>query len=104
MERMHPETSDGCVGNNCLRQSVEGPVGAMWFGPRLGRRRRSDAKLVDKKIEALGDVLGSPSWSLITIPGTKFSLSIDKCQITNNFFPRVNISGVKISLFSCFGY
>ena len=77
VERMHQETSDACVGGNCLTQNSEGPVGAMWFGPRLGRRRRSDAKLAaGKKIEALSEMLaaGTPAaWNMLTIPGTKFS-------------------------------
>lgn len=70
VERMHPETS-GCVGARCLRQNSEGPVGAMWFGPRLGRRRRSDNKFTPKKIEALSEMLGSPTWNIVTIPGKR---------------------------------
>ncbi|NP_001161197.1 pyrokinin-like peptide precursor [Nasonia vitripennis] len=82
VERMHPETSGGCVGAHCLTQNSEGPVGAMWFGPRLGRRRRSD-KFTPKKIEALSEMLGSPNWNLVTIPGGE-----DKRQETT-FTPRL---------------
>ncbi|XP_058794624.1 PBAN-type neuropeptides-like [Phymastichus coffea] len=62
VERMHPEVSSDCMGSNCLTQNSEGPVGAMWFGPRLGRRRRSEYKYSPKKLEALSEILASPNY------------------------------------------
>ncbi|XP_011498530.1 PREDICTED: PBAN-type neuropeptides-like [Ceratosolen solmsi marchali] len=67
LERMHSERSNDCVGNNCIVHHAEGALGAIWFGPRLGRRRRSDAKYSGKTVETLGEVLGVPSLNLVGI-------------------------------------
>jgi len=43
----------------------------MWFGPRLGRRRRSEVEKqgINPEIEALANILGNERWALVTIPG-----------------------------------
>lgn len=42
----------------------------MWFGPRLGRRRRADRKPeINSDIEALANAFEEPHWAIVTIPG-----------------------------------
>lgn len=44
----------------------------MWFGPRLGKRRKSDEKQqINPEIEMLVNALDQPGvrWTVITIPG-----------------------------------
>ena len=65
VERTHPDIASECHGNiNCIRQNSENPVGAMWFGPRLGRRRRSDKK-------PQYDSSKQPWNGMVTIPGNE---------------------------------
>lgn len=45
-------------------------VGGMWFGPRLGRRRRSDPKQeTSSDIMALANVLKDTRMAVVMIPG-----------------------------------
>lgn len=59
-----------CIDGKCVkRQDI---ASGMWFGPRLGRRRRSDEKQeVSPDIEVLANALDGVRWAVITIPGKK---------------------------------
>jgi hypothetical protein len=47
----------------------------MWFGPRLGKRYRSDEKQeVSPEIEILANALDGVRWAVITIPGENQNL------------------------------
>lgn len=60
-----------CTDGKCIKRTTQEITSGMWFGPRLGRRRRSDEKpeMGPKTIEALANVLDSARWALIKIPG-----------------------------------
>ncbi|KAG7204421.1 hypothetical protein KM043_004860 [Ampulex compressa] len=82
-ERTADNEFRSCTDGKCIKRTTEEVTGGMWFGPRLGRRRRSDSKLeVDPEIEALANVLDGTRWAVITIPGG------DKRQPTQ-FTPRL---------------
>nr|WGH73127.1 pheromone biosynthesis activating neuropeptide DH-PBAN [Cephalcia chuxiongica] len=69
-----PEESGLCSGTSCVKRSTAtGISGAMWFGPRLGRRRRSDerAETVSDETNAISDVLSGAPWALVSLPDGK---------------------------------
>lgn len=93
MERNHPETSDACPGGSCLVNGA--PLGGMWFGPRLGRRRRSEGPSKGyKKVEDVPPerVIAPGSWNLLEEPGKRPPLlllllsSVRKLRPTNQGF------------------
>ena len=60
-----------CTGSNCGERGG-GVSGAMWFGPRLGRRRRSDEKTEgfdDDQINAIADALEGSPWNRVSMLG-----------------------------------
>ncbi|XP_048511478.1 PBAN-type neuropeptides-like [Athalia rosae] len=68
------EEGNICSGTSCAkRSSMNGVSGSMWFGPRLGRRRRSDEKLdIDPdETNAIADVINGAPWALVSIPAGK---------------------------------
>ncbi|XP_076748854.1 pheromone biosynthesis-activating neuropeptide [Xylocopa sonorina] len=61
-----------CTDGKCIKRTSQGITSGMWFGPRLGRRRRADRKPeVDMDLEALNSGLDGSRWTVITIPGTE---------------------------------
>ena len=70
-ERNSQDGSDLCVGNNCVKRTINSSPGAMWFGPRLGRRRRSGHKpeMTSKELETVVEAINSAPWALLSIPG-----------------------------------
>ncbi|XP_015600657.1 PBAN-type neuropeptides [Cephus cinctus] len=67
------EANGVCSGSSCVKRTFNGVSGAMWFGPRLGRRRRSDEKSeadVDE-INAIAEALNAAPWALVSIPEGK---------------------------------
>ena len=72
-QRTPQEGNDDCVGNNCVKRTINSSPGAMWFGPRLGRRRRSGRKseMNNNKIETIAEVMNTAPWALVSIPGNK---------------------------------
>lgn len=64
-----------CTDGKCIKRTTHEVTGGMWFGPRLGRRRRSDKKSeleLVPEFEALANALdGNGRWALITIPSEK---------------------------------
>ncbi|XP_046748649.1 PBAN-type neuropeptides-like [Diprion similis] len=69
-----PEENSMCSGTSCAKRSpLNGAAGSMWFGPRLGRRRRSDERLdMDpEETNAIADVINGAPWALVSIPGGK---------------------------------
>ncbi|XP_015437209.1 PREDICTED: PBAN-type neuropeptides-like [Dufourea novaeangliae] len=72
-----------CTDGKCIKRTTQEITSGMWFGPRLGRRRRADRKLeVDPDLEALANILDGGRWAVITIP------SGEKRQPTQ-FTPRL---------------
>ncbi|XP_060820094.1 PBAN-type neuropeptides-like isoform X1 [Bombus pascuorum] len=72
-----------CSDGKCIKRTSEDITSGMWFGPRLGRRRRADRKPeVDSDIETLANALDGSRWAVITIPGS------DRRQATQ-FTPRL---------------
>ncbi|XP_043271139.1 PBAN-type neuropeptides-like [Venturia canescens] len=72
-----------CTGANCAERGSS-VTGAMWFGPRLGRRRRSDEKTEtfdEDQINTIADVLQSAPWTLVSIEGDK--------RRANQYTPRL---------------
>lgn len=62
-----------CTEGKCTkRTTTQGTTSGMWFGPRLGKRRKSDEKQqINSEIEMLVNALDQPGvhWTVITIPG-----------------------------------
>ncbi|XP_076664420.1 pheromone biosynthesis-activating neuropeptide [Andrena cerasifolii] len=59
-----------CTDGKCIKRTSQDITSGMWFGPRLGRRRRADRKLeVDPDLEALANMFDGARWAVITIPG-----------------------------------
>ncbi|XP_011298848.1 PBAN-type neuropeptides [Fopius arisanus] len=73
-----------CNGGRCS-ETGDGIAGAMWFGPRLGRKRRSDEKMetIDEDVEAMADVINGGPWTYVQYPGAG-----DK-RHTTQFTPRL---------------
>ncbi|XP_043584953.1 PBAN-type neuropeptides-like isoform X3 [Bombus pyrosoma] len=72
-----------CSDGKCIKRTSQDITSGMWFGPRLGRRRRADRKPeVDSDIETLANALDGSRWAVITIPGS------DRRQATQ-FTPRL---------------
>lgn len=65
------EANEICTGARCPETS-NGISGAMWFGPRLGRKRRSDEKIetTDEDISAIADAINSGPWTFVAYAGT----------------------------------
>ncbi|XP_012240951.1 PBAN-type neuropeptides-like isoform X1 [Bombus impatiens] len=60
-----------CSDGKCIKRTSQDITSGMWFGPRLGRRRRTDRKPeLDFDIETLANALDGSRWAIITIPGT----------------------------------
>ncbi|XP_014224631.1 PBAN-type neuropeptides-like isoform X1 [Trichogramma pretiosum] len=103
VERMHAEASDPCAAGQCLTQNSASQLGGMWFGPRLGRRRRSggqaedkllqlpSSSVSDKKIQQLSEILAAerPSWGIITVPAETEAQSPSlRDGMSKNEYPR----------------
>ncbi|XP_028520746.1 PBAN-type neuropeptides [Apis cerana] len=72
-----------CTDGKCIKRTSQDITSGMWFGPRLGRRRRADRKPeINSDIEALANAFEEPHWAIVTIPET------EKRQITQ-FTPRL---------------
>ncbi|XP_018359186.1 PREDICTED: PBAN-type neuropeptides-like isoform X1 [Trachymyrmex cornetzi] len=76
-------SNDGsCIEGKCMKRTQDIASG-MWFGPRLGKRHRSDEKQeVSPEIEVLANALDGVRWAVITIPAN------DKRQ-PSQFTPRL---------------
>ncbi|KYN50091.1 hypothetical protein ALC62_00119, partial [Cyphomyrmex costatus] len=87
-------SNDGsCIEGKCIKRTMQDIASGMWFGPRLGRRRRSDEKQeVSPEIEILANALDGVHWTIITIPAN------DKRQ-PPQFTPRLG-RGSNENLFS----
>ncbi|XP_008548425.1 PBAN-type neuropeptides-like [Microplitis demolitor] len=61
-----------CLGPDCADRPSNGVSGAMWFGPRLGRRRRSGpvSHVNDDDINTIADAINSGPWALVSYQGT----------------------------------
>ncbi|CAK9804431.1 PBAN-type neuropeptides [Anthophora plagiata] len=59
-----------CTDGKCIKRTSQDITSGMWFGPRLGRRRRADRKS-DSDLETLANTLDGSRWAVITIPGTE---------------------------------
>ncbi|KMQ94925.1 pheromone biosynthesis activating neuropeptide [Lasius niger] len=61
-----------CIEGKCIKRTTAQEItSGMWFGPRLGKRRRSDEKQqINPEIEMLANTLDQPGvrWAVITIP------------------------------------
>ncbi|XP_025162109.1 PBAN-type neuropeptides isoform X2 [Harpegnathos saltator] len=102
-EMSNGESSDRLPGNNfgsctdgkCIKRTTQEITSGMWFGPRLGRRRRSGERPEvgsPDDIEALANALDGARWTLVKIPAN------DKRQPTQ-FTPRLG-RGSSEDLFS----
>ncbi|XP_053976092.1 PBAN-type neuropeptides-like [Hylaeus volcanicus] len=59
-----------CTEGKCIKRNPQDISSGMWFGPRLGRRRRSDRKSeVDPDMETLASILDGHRWPVIAITG-----------------------------------
>lgn len=59
-----------CTDGKCIKRTSQDITSGMWFGPRLGRRRRADRKPeINSDIEALANAFEEPHWAIVTIPG-----------------------------------
>ncbi|XP_071643611.1 PBAN-type neuropeptides isoform X1 [Temnothorax longispinosus] len=82
-----------CIDGKCIKRTPQDIASGMWFGPRLGRRRRSDEKQeVSSEIQVLANALDGVHWAVITIPAN------DKRQ-PPQFTPRLG-RGSSEDLFS----
>lgn len=68
-------------------------AGAMWFGPRLGRKRRSDERLDLDQDESnvIADVINGAPWALVSLPGEKIGQEFNRFRkiesmVVENFF------------------
>ncbi|XP_015127074.1 PBAN-type neuropeptides [Diachasma alloeum] len=84
-----------CNGGRCTETS-DGIAGAMWFGPRLGRKRRSDEKMetIDEEIGAIADVINSGPWAWVAYSGggdkrhtTQFTPRLGR-ELTDDFLQK----------------
>lgn len=71
-DRLQGNTFGSCIdGTKCMKRTAQET--GMWFGPRLGRRRRSGERMeVGPEIEALANALDGTRWTLVKIPGKRF--------------------------------
>ncbi|XP_034952126.1 PBAN-type neuropeptides-like isoform X2 [Chelonus insularis] len=69
----HGLDNELCIGSNCQDRSGNGITGSMWFGPRLGRRRRSGPAFEtdEEEINAIANAINSGPWALIAYQGDK---------------------------------
>lgn len=59
-----------CTDGKCIKRTSQDITSGMWFGPRLGRRRRADRKPeINSDIEAFANAFEEPHWAIVTIPG-----------------------------------
>ncbi|KAK0083201.1 hypothetical protein PV325_009188 [Microctonus aethiopoides] len=74
-----------CVGTNCPDRSGNGISGAMWFGPRLGRRRRSGGMTTedDNEMDDIIKAIGGGTWNFIPYYG------VSKKRHSTQFTPRL---------------
>nr|XP_033326895.1 PBAN-type neuropeptides-like [Megalopta genalis] len=69
-DRMSGNDLGPCNDGKCIKRTTQDITSGMWFGPRLGRRRRSERKTeVDPDLETLATILDGGRWAVITIPG-----------------------------------
>ncbi|XP_072746664.1 PBAN-type neuropeptides [Anoplolepis gracilipes] len=75
-----------CIEGKCIKRAPAQEISGMWFGPRLGKRRKPDEKQqINSEIEMLVNALDQPGvrWTVITIPANE-----EKRQATH-FTPRM---------------
>ncbi|XP_014475238.1 PREDICTED: PBAN-type neuropeptides-like [Dinoponera quadriceps] len=95
-EVSNSESSDKLAENNLnsctdgVKRAAQELMNGMWFGPRLGRRRRSGER--GPEIDALANILDGARWTLVKTPAN------DKRQ-TTQFTPRLG-RGSSEDLFS----
>ncbi|EZA59078.1 PBAN-type neuropeptides [Ooceraea biroi] len=72
-DRSSSNDFSSCTEGKCVKRTMKEITNGMWFGPRLGRRRRSevDKQEINSEIEALANVLGNERWAFITIPASE---------------------------------
>lgn len=59
-----------CFEGKCIKRTTQDITSGMWFGPRLGKRHRSDEKQeVSPEIEVLANALNGVRWAVIPISG-----------------------------------
>lgn len=59
-----------CIEGKCIKRTQDIRDSGMWFGPRLGKRRRSDEKQEESpEIKVLTNTLDGTRWAVIAIPG-----------------------------------
>lgn len=69
-DRVPSNEFGSCTDGKCIKRTSQDITSGMWFGPRLGRRRRADRKPeINSDIEALANALEEPHWAIVTIPG-----------------------------------
>lgn len=80
-----------CTDGKCIKRTSQDITSGMWFGPRLGRRRRADRKPeINSDIEALANALEEPHWAIVTIPGI-LKIYIYICYCFMNMSPLFSL-------------
>nr|ADI88478.1 pheromone biosynthesis activating neuropeptide [Solenopsis geminata] len=60
-----------CIDGKCIKRTSQDIASGMWFGPRLGKRYKSDEKQeLSSEIEILANALDGVRWAVITIPAS----------------------------------
>ncbi|XP_011699984.1 PREDICTED: PBAN-type neuropeptides-like isoform X2 [Wasmannia auropunctata] len=68
-----------CIEGKCIKRTPQDITNAMWFGPRLGKRHRSDEKQeVSPEIEVLANPLNGMGLAIITVPAARRQQKDDK--------------------------
>ncbi|KAI4487013.1 hypothetical protein M0802_012113 [Mischocyttarus mexicanus] len=72
-DRTQDNDLSSCTEGKCIKRTTQEMSSGMWFGPRLGKRRKleSQTEIDTAGMEAVAIALDSSRWDIITLPGDK---------------------------------
>lgn len=61
-----------CTEGKCMKRTTQEMSSGMWFGPRLGKRRKFEGRTdKDAELEALANAFDGSGWAVVALPGKR---------------------------------
>nr|XP_050861197.1 PBAN-type neuropeptides-like [Vespula vulgaris] len=71
-ERTQDNDFRSCTGGKCIKRTTQEMSSGMWFGPRLGKRRKFEGRTdMDTDLETVGNAFDGSGWTIVALPGEK---------------------------------
>ncbi|XP_035740487.1 PBAN-type neuropeptides-like [Vespa mandarinia] len=61
-----------CTEGKCIKRTMQKMSSGMWFGPRLGKRRKFEGRTsMDTELEAVANAFDDSDWTIVALSGDK---------------------------------